>query len=113
MLMGNLEAWKGRGGNLGMPAVRQIHTLGLPTYSSLERGLGKGSRLPCYVFCIFLLTTNKYQKYKSVKLGDQLTSLPGDILLSFLVVSLTQRLKPDLSKGFGAFPHPKVGHSSV
>ena len=42
MLMGNLEAWKGRGGNLVMPAVRQIHTLGLPTSSSLERGLGKG-----------------------------------------------------------------------
>ena len=30
------------------------------------------SRLPCYVFCICLLTTNKYQKYKSVELGDQL-----------------------------------------
>ena len=29
------------------------------------------SRLPCYVFCICLLT-NKYQKYKSVELGDQL-----------------------------------------
>ena len=29
------------------------------------------SRLPCSVFCIFLLTsTNKYQKYKSVELGD-------------------------------------------
>ena len=31
------------------------------------------SRLPCYVFRICLLT-NKYQKYKSVELGDQLTS---------------------------------------
>ena len=30
------------------------------------------SRLPCHVFCIGLLTTNKYQKYKSVELGDQL-----------------------------------------
>ena len=30
------------------------------------------SRLPCYVFCICLLATNKYQKYKSVELGDQL-----------------------------------------
>ena len=29
------------------------------------------SKLPCYVFCICLLT-NKYQKYKSVELGDQL-----------------------------------------
>ena len=29
------------------------------------------SRLPWYVFCICLLT-NKYQKYKSVELGDQL-----------------------------------------
>ena len=29
------------------------------------------SRLPCYVFCICLLTY-KYQKYKSVELGDQL-----------------------------------------
>ena len=30
-------------------------------------------RLPCYVFCICLLTyTNRYQKYKSVELGDQL-----------------------------------------
>ena len=33
----------------------------------------KTSRLPCYVFCICLFT-NKYQKYKSVELGDQLTS---------------------------------------
>ena len=31
------------------------------------------SRLPCYVFCICLLTNkNKYQKYKSVELGDEL-----------------------------------------
>ena len=30
------------------------------------------SRLHCYVFCFCLLTTNKYQKYKSVELGDQL-----------------------------------------
>ena len=43
------------------------------------------SRLPCYVFCICMLTkfrrstgvttansTNKYQNYKSVELGDQL-----------------------------------------
>ena len=30
------------------------------------------SRLPCCVFCICLLTTNRYQKYKSVELGDQL-----------------------------------------
>ena len=33
------------------------------------------TRLPCYVFCICLLTytnTNKEQKYKSVELGDQL-----------------------------------------
>ena len=30
-------------------------------------------RLPRYVFCICLLTnTNRYQKYKSVELGDQL-----------------------------------------
>ena len=29
------------------------------------------SRLPCYVFCICMLT-NKYQKYNSVELGDQL-----------------------------------------
>ena len=28
------------------------------------------SRLPCYVFCICLLT-NRYQKYKSVELADQ------------------------------------------
>ena len=28
--------------------------------------------LLCYVFGICLLTTNKYQKYKSVELGDQL-----------------------------------------
>ena len=32
---------------------------------------GYGSRLPCYVFCICLLTY-KDQKYKSVELGDQL-----------------------------------------
>ena len=32
------------------------------------------SRLLCYVFCICLLT-NKYQKYKSVELGDQLCQL--------------------------------------
>ena len=31
------------------------------------------SRLPCYVFCICLLT-NKDQKYKSVELGHQLIS---------------------------------------
>ena len=28
--------------------------------------------LPCYVFCICLLTTNKYQKYKSVEMGNEL-----------------------------------------
>ena len=32
------------------------------------------SRLPCYVFCICLLTY-KYQKYKSVELGGQLIIL--------------------------------------
>ena len=35
------------------------------------------SRLPCYVFCICLLT-NKYQKYKSVELGDQLAHAHPD-----------------------------------
>ena len=47
-----------------------------------------GSRLPCYVFCICLLTTgvatansiNKYQKYKSVELGDQLGYTKDDDL---------------------------------
>ena len=39
-----------------------LKSLGMPCTSS---------RLPCYVFCICLLT-NKYQKYKSVELGDQL-----------------------------------------
>ena len=35
-------------------------------------GQSSPSRLPCYVFCIFLLTTNKNQKYKSAELGNQL-----------------------------------------
>ena len=35
------------------------------------------SRLPCYVFCIcMLIYTNKYQKYKSVYLSDQLHPCP-------------------------------------
>ena len=38
-----------------------------------DRELSLG-RLPCYVFCICLLT-NKYQKYKSVELDDQLGQL--------------------------------------
>ena len=36
------------------------------------------SRLPCYVFCICMLTdmsTNEYQKYKSIELGDQLQNM--------------------------------------
>ena len=40
-----------------------------------------GSRLPCYVFCICMLT-NKYQKYKSVELGDQL-GVSGHIIFLF------------------------------
>ena len=37
----------------------------------LNKGMDECSRLPCYVFCICLLTF-KYQKYKSVELGDHL-----------------------------------------
>ena len=35
------------------------------------------SRLPCYVFyiCLLYLSTNEYQNYKSVELGDQLGTL--------------------------------------
>ena len=37
-------------------------------------------RLPCNVFCICLLTdTNRYQKYKSVELGDQLMFPPDGL----------------------------------
>ena len=35
-----------------------------------SRGLKGTSRLPCYVVCI-CLSTNRYQKYNSVELGDQ------------------------------------------
>ena len=38
---------------------------------SARGSLLKPNRWPCYVFCICMLT-NKYQKYKSVELGDQL-----------------------------------------
>ena len=43
----------------------------------------KPSRLPGYLFCI-CLSTNKYQKYKSVELGDQLHRLnqPPDLVKS-------------------------------
>ena len=50
-----------------------------PSQMDGER-LWKTSRLPCYVFCI-CLSTNKYQKYKSVELGDQLiiVEMRGDV----------------------------------
>ena len=65
------------------------------------------SRLPCYVFCICLLTifillfiTNKYQKYKSVELGDQLSRSLDDpcirplspIFIHYHPLSPTQRV---------------------
>ena len=45
--------------------------------SLLIQRRGQFSRLPCYVFCICPLTY-KYQKYKSVELGDQLRSFYPD-----------------------------------
>ena len=42
--------------------------------SLLIQRRGRFSRLPCYVFCICPLTY-KYQKYKSVELGDQLRAV--------------------------------------
>ena len=35
---------------------------------------GYHQKLPCYVFCICLLTTNIYQKYKSVEFRRSTTS---------------------------------------
>ena len=40
-----------------------------------SRDLKGTNRLPCYVVCI-CLSTNRYQKYKSVELGDQLEWYP-------------------------------------
>ena len=49
----------------------------------LSKSIDWLSRLLCYVvFCICLLTTNKYQKYKSVELGDQLWLIIDGAVLS-------------------------------
>ena len=66
--------------------------------------LSSSSRLPCYVFCICLLT-NKYQKYKSVELGDQLlqsafaakTMRPKVCLLLKLTLSYLEERSPEQS----------------
>ena len=55
-------------------AVTLLGEEGLPTrLQSFETFVNINiSRSPCYVFCICVLTYQKYQKYKSVELGDQL-----------------------------------------
>ena len=52
------------------------------------------SRLPCYVFCICMLT-NKYQKYKSVELGDQLKRYEKAIFF-FILIASSELVRPIL-----------------
>ena len=67
----------------------------------VDRG-GSTSRLPCYVFCICLLTyTNKYHKYKSVELGDQLgvnkKMMKNRIIIFFAPVALLSTRYTEIS----------------
>ena len=50
--------------------------------------------IPCYVFDIWMLTTNKDQKYKSVELGDQLGSRKPAAVTACLKSQLTTRSQP-------------------
>ena len=55
----------------GLVSNNALSGFGLDLLFISEGDGGWGSRLPCLVFCICMLT-NKYQKYKLVDLGDQL-----------------------------------------
>ena len=64
-------------------------------------------RLPCYVFFICLLTdTNRYQKYKSVELGDQLMFPPDGLeVMGGLTAPIWDGSRlPDLAEGLPCNP---------
>ena len=63
-----------RGGECKPDGWQDSHLARSTAWLDLNIQCNATCRFPCYVFCICLLTY-KYQKYKSVELGDQLGEL--------------------------------------